>query len=76
MILVIMCSCGGNPPSRVYVTGKQIAPESGTTIRYCLFIKRVNGTKFFFGSAVERIIDTDKESYYKLKVGDTLKKRY
>lgn len=73
---MLMFSCGGHPPSRVYVTGKTIAPESGTTIRYCLFIKRVNGTKFFFGTTIERIIDTDKESYYKLKVGDTLKNRY
>jgi hypothetical protein len=76
IMFITMCSCVGNPQSRVYVTGKQIAPESGTTLRYCLFIKRVDGTKFFFGTTIERIIDTDKASFDKLKVGDTLKNKY
>jgi len=79
LIITVICSCGGNPPSRVYVTGKKIIPENETTseqTEYCLFIKRVNGTKFSFGSVEERIIHVDKESYDKLKLYDTLKNRY
>ena len=75
-----MFSCGGNPPSRVYVSGKKHIPEQETVDwnpdgEYCLFIKRVNGTTFCFGNK-ERILIVAKESYDKLKVGDTLERKY
>jgi len=75
-----MFSCGGHPPSRVYVSGKKHIPEQETSTyvhdgEYCLFVKRVNGTTFCFG-AKETILIVTKESYDKLKVGDTLERKY
>lgn len=80
IISVMMFSCG-DPPSRVYVTGHRHIPYEGgdgatfQNEQWLIFIKRVNGTNFSFRSK-ERIISTDKESYYKLKIGDTLKNEY
>jgi NADH:ubiquinone oxidoreductase subunit 3 (subunit A) len=73
--------CCGDSPSRVYVTGKKHIPyESGdgatfTNEQWLLYVQRIDGTDFYFYSK-ERIVSTDKESYYKLKVGDTLKNEY
>ena len=82
LLIISFCflSCG-DEPSRVYVTGhRHIFPESGDGATFqneewLIFVKRVNGTNFNFHSK-ERILSVDKESYYKLKVGDTLKNKY
>ena len=78
----MMCSCG-DKPSKVYVTGHRHIPyESGDGAtfqneQWLIFVKRANNTEFdYITGSKERIIETDKESYYKLKVGDTLKNRY
>lgn len=80
ILLFFLFSCG-DKPSRVYVTGHRHIPYEGgdgatfQNEQWLIFIKRANGTNFSFRSK-ERIIETDKESYSKLKIGDTLKKEY
>lgn len=82
IIAIMMFSCG-DKPSRVYVTGHRHIPYEGgdgatfQNEQWLIFVKRVNGTEFdYITGSKERIIETTKECYYKLKVGDTLKNEY
>jgi hypothetical protein len=65
--------------SKCIVTGKRYMPaESGDGAtfeneRNLIYIKRLSGKPFLFGST-ETILNVDKSSYSKLKVGDTLSK--
>lgn len=84
LCLVFFCLLGCEPESnkaRCVVTGKRYMPaESGDGATFeneknLIYIKRLNGKPFLFG-ATETILDVDRESYLKLKIGDTLAKKH
>ncbi len=82
LITIIMYSCG-DKPSKVYVTGHRHIPQEGgdgatfQNEQWLIFVKRVDSTEFdYITGSKERIIETNKKSYYRLKVGDTLKNEY
>ena len=61
--------------SKLYIPAWNGAGEQSTDEQYNLYVKRVNGSTFFFGNKI-RIITTNSDSYYKLKAGDILKNKY
>lgn len=71
---------GCTPESEVVIISKRYLPKEDhgrfnqIGERWALFVERVNGTTFTFGKT--RIVYTDKESYNKLNIGDTLANKY
>ena len=82
MILTLSVGCiPSKEKSQVVITEKKYVPawvgagEQSENEKYLLYVQRTNGTAFAFGNNTY-IIEVDKESYDKLKVGNKLAKKY
>jgi hypothetical protein len=83
LLCIILTFAGCFPSkekSQVRITEKKYVPEYfrgaySEDEKYLLYVQRTNGTAFVFGNGT-CIVETNKECYDKLKIGDTLADKY